>query len=194
MIPLAPSIIPFSLSSLPHPPLPSCPIAQLPSNCRCRSPCVHASLHERERRRRGGGCAGALPPAIDCTRVLDDASDICLTLYNCVAASGCCCSGVPTTGSMPLLVTRCLELQVLGYCSDITRTTAVGAAMSDDQRVVWNAVQHTLQASLLLHTAGAWPALHFSFSQSLTLHQAQAIMTYTATRRSYSCATSHLLV
>ena len=66
------------------------------------------------------------------------------------------------TGIMPLLVTRCLELQVLGYCSDITRTTAVGAAMSDDQRVVWNAVQHTLQASLLLHTAGAWPALRFN--------------------------------
>jgi Xaa-Pro aminopeptidase len=50
----------------------------------------------------------------------------------------------------------------MGYCSDITRTGAVGgAAMSDDQRVVWNAVNETLQSSLLLHTAGlSQPMLH----------------------------------
>jgi Xaa-Pro aminopeptidase len=47
-------------------------------------------------------------------------------------------------------------MQVMGYCSDITRTSCIGADMSDDQRLVWNAVHDTLQGSLLLHTAGAF--------------------------------------
>jgi Xaa-Pro dipeptidase len=56
-------------------------------------------------------------------------------------------------------VARLLALQVMGYCSDISRTSVVGAAMSSDQRLVWNAVRETLDASLLLHSAGNKHAL-----------------------------------
>lgn len=142
---------------------------QIPAHCCCRRPRVHSPLHERERHRRCRRSTGA------CARSMRVARG--LTAGQLVDAAA----------------------QVMGYCADITRTTPIGAAMSDDQRLVWNAVHDTLQASLLLHVAGTYPPPSLSMPTAFVslhhvrLHQVQNMMKYTVTRRCSCCATSCLL-